>query len=316
MSGVSGAWRKARPAKMTRPRRSPSRSRVKSASTRRATIEPVAGLEVARLHAAGDVERDHDVARLAPDLPHLVRHLRPGQRHDQEREPDQPERVRQPGPAAPARDRRAGQEREPRKADPLLGRAAGAGATGARRVARGHEQQQEEGGISEPHRASLLRAARRVVPAGAAAPAHPRGMRGRRRAAGPAAGELHQVRLVEQRRRTAAGARPRAARGGIDQSSSVRGPLPGRHALRRLEVVAQRVGHRLVVFGHLRRAPASRSRSISASRSSATAYGSGPPPARRRARPRVPGPRRPPAAGRRRRHASAASPSAASTRAR
>ena len=45
MSGVSGACRKARPAKMTRPRRSPSRSRVKSPSTRRATMSRLPGLK-------------------------------------------------------------------------------------------------------------------------------------------------------------------------------------------------------------------------------------------------------------------------------
>jgi hypothetical protein len=45
MSGVSGACRKARPAKMTRPRRSPSRWRVNSPSTRRATMSRLPGLK-------------------------------------------------------------------------------------------------------------------------------------------------------------------------------------------------------------------------------------------------------------------------------
>jgi hypothetical protein len=41
-------------------------------------------LKVSSLHAAGDIEREHDVAGTKPDLAQVPELLRPSQREDQE----------------------------------------------------------------------------------------------------------------------------------------------------------------------------------------------------------------------------------------
>ena len=75
--------------------------------------QAVPRLEVASLHAARDVERDHDVPGLAVDLADLVRHLRPRERQDQEHEAGQSECRRKPLPPSPAAHRRAGEKGHP-----------------------------------------------------------------------------------------------------------------------------------------------------------------------------------------------------------
>ena len=52
-------------------------------------LQPVARLEVSRLHAAGDVECDHDIARAQLDLADVVSQLGTGPCHDQERDSGQ-----------------------------------------------------------------------------------------------------------------------------------------------------------------------------------------------------------------------------------
>ena len=120
------------------------------------------------------------------------------------------------GQRARRRGRGAGEEGEPRESRSAR-RAARRRPPHAQAEGRGHEQQQQIDGVSEPHR-PLLAARVRASCHGPAARAHRRGRRPRvRRRAAPR--ELHQVRLVEsaQRRR-----RPPSSRcGGRAQSSSV-----------------------------------------------------------------------------------------------
>ena len=123
-------------------------------------LEPVAGLEVRRLHAARDVQRDHDVARLAADLLHVVRLLRPCERHDEKRETADPERVGQPAPARRASHGRVVEKAERRESDPVRGRSAAMGpqfasrGPGARRAAAGTRDQRIASAVSCQRRSS------------------------------------------------------------------------------------------------------------------------------------------------------------------
>ena len=257
MSGVSGACRKARPAKITRPSRSPSRSPGEVAQRLAGDHQPVARLEVARLHAARDVERDHDVPRLAPDLAHLVRHLRARERHDQQGERQRAERVGEPGPPAATRDRRAGEEREPREADPLLGRPAPGPPARPREERRGRAGGGDRRGQRTASAASRVLGPRR---------ASRRAVRGPARGSRPppadraSARELHEVGLVEDRRAGAAqGALAQVRRQRPEQLAGR--PLARRQLLGGGEIVAKHVRHRLVVADDLALAwPSARAR--------------------------------------------------------
>ena len=105
--------------------------------------ESVAGLEVAGLHAARNVERDHDVSRAAVDLADLVGHLGSRERHDERRQGDETKRFGQPLPACAATDRRARKELNSRKTDAFRRRPATAAPQPDRPAAR--EQAAEEG---------------------------------------------------------------------------------------------------------------------------------------------------------------------------
>ena len=85
-------------------------------------LEPVPRLEVGRLHAAGDVEREHEIPCLAADLAHFVGDLRPRQRGYQQHQGGDPEDVGQVAPARATGPRLTRKEAERRKADALVRR--------------------------------------------------------------------------------------------------------------------------------------------------------------------------------------------------
>ena len=240
MSGVSGACRKERPAKITSPIRSPRRRAGELGQHRARHLEPVARLEVGRLHAAGDVQREHDVPRLAPDLPDLVRDLRPRQRADQQHQRGEPERIGQAAPACPATGRRVVEEADRGKPDPERRRCPPAPehphAEGER-----HRQEQQPARVSEPH-PSLQRRRFRLMPSGQQL-AHVGEIGGRLVPAWPRPRELDQVRLPQRLLQPAAkAALAQARRQGPEQLRA--GALPSRQPLRLLQVLPQHVGHR------------------------------------------------------------------------
>ncbi len=110
---------------------------------------PVAGLEVGGLHAARDIEDQHDVAGAEPDRLDPAGNLGPGQGEDEESQTTDGESGRQRAPPAPRGRRRA--------AEPGQG-GKGQGAGGRARPipypkpGSGHQEKDQETRLSESHR--------------------------------------------------------------------------------------------------------------------------------------------------------------------
>ncbi len=188
VSGVSGAWRKERPANITRPIRSPWRRRANSASTPRATSSRLPGLKVGRLHAARDVQRDHDVAGPCCESPgrRAAAAVGPG--------PGSGARARRRAapPAAGANGPAGWPGRHPGSAsagNPMRS-ARRHGAGGPTRASRTRVARRAAGGTRDQRTASAVSCQRR---SSSRAVAEVRGGGDRTRAA---AGELHQVGIV------------------------------------------------------------------------------------------------------------------------
>ena len=249
VSGVSGAWRKERPAKITRPSRSPSRRRAKSPSTWRATSSRLPGLKsVAFMLLEMSSASMRFRALLRTSRTSCGTWGRASARIRSASAAD-PERHREAAASAPARlAGSASRKPSAGEADPLRG---GSRRRRTRRTASaaGHGEQQR-GARDQRTASSSSFAGRGAVPAieqiaGAAGIARrPRPGPDAERRTSP--GRRRPSTSCTRRRRP-----PSARRGGSDHSSSRRGALRGGNPLRRLQVVAQRVGHRLVVARHL-----------------------------------------------------------------
>ena len=199
VSGVSGAWRNARPEKMTRPMRSPSRRRTKSASTRRATWSRLPGWkspDFMLLEISSAIIRFRDLMRMSSTCcgvcgraSAVTRSTTPSSRSALG---SQGQRVR--GVAgAPARNRSAGNSIRSARGPPPR-------PPPPPQLEERQRKQREDPGLSQSHRRFREGAGRRGAPAREQRPTRHRGMRepavGRR----PGLRELHQVGVGQQRR--------------------------------------------------------------------------------------------------------------------